>query len=182
MLYLGVDPSLNGTGLCLLSDNEVNHISTVHVGKLRGVERLNRVSQEVSNLLNLKPKFVAIESYSYNSVGRIAQLGEVGGIIRLRFFEHGVAFVEVAPALLKKFATGRACVDKAAIIKFAEQNGVNVADDNQADAFVLAMIARYMHTGLIPPTRPQYEVVHRLQNPKVKTVKSRSRKRIRNFL
>ncbi len=51
----------------------------------------------------------ALEGYGHGMARGYAltQLGELDGVIRTALFEAGVPFVEVAPATLKKYATGR---------------------------------------------------------------------------
>jgi len=166
MLFLGVDQSLNGTGLCLLTDDGiVVHLETVHPGLRRGVERLAYVKSRVVTLLTPNVKFVGIEGYAYDCVGRVFELGEVGGVLRLCIHESQLSYVDVAPACVKKFATKNPTAKKEAMVQAAVALGARVTDDNQADAFFLAMIARHVHTGIAPSTRAQLEVIYRLQNP-----------------
>jgi crossover junction endodeoxyribonuclease RuvC len=181
--YLGVDPSLRGTGICILRGSEPPFLQTIDPAKLRKAARLAFIRDAL--LINLKTRtavFGAIENYSYDSVGRVFQLGEIGGVLRLSLFDQEVTYADVAPAQLKKFATGNSGADKDKVMSAVRDRwSIDVADDNQADACVLAMIARGLHQGLITPTRPQLEVLHALKNPRIKTV-VRARKRIKNFL
>ncbi len=177
MLFLGVDQSLNGSGFCLLDRaGAVVHLETVNPGKRRGAERLAYIKSSLIALLNSEVKFVCFEGYAYHSVGRVFELGEIGGVLRLVIFEHQIPDVTVSPASLKKFATHNPGALKKAMVKAAVAEGVNVADDNQADAFFLAMIARSIHTGIAPNTRVRMDVVHRLQHPHPKTPGHRLRK------
>lgn len=183
MYFLGIDQSLNGTGLCrLLEGGGVDHLETVCPGKLRGVERLAHIKSKTATLLYPSVKFAAIEHYSYNSVGRVFELGEVGGVLRLLVYEYGVPFVVVPPTSLKKFATGNAAADKAAMVAAAKKEGANVADDNQADAFFLAMIAKFFHTGAVATTRARLEVLQTLKSPKTKKPSHRARQLVKNAI
>jgi len=183
LLFLGVDQSLNGTGLCLLDRaGAVVHLETVNPGKRRGAERLAYVKSSLLALLNSKVKFVCFEGYAYHSTGRVFELGEIGGVLRLVVFEHGIPDTTVAPATLKKFATHNSGAKKAAMVKAAMAEGLSVADDNQADAFFLAMIARCIHTGIAPSTRVRMDVVHQLQHPLPKTPVRRLRKLTKHSL
>jgi Holliday junction resolvasome RuvABC endonuclease subunit len=181
--YLGVDPSLNGTGICVLQGSQAVVVQTVDPGKLRGSPRLAFIRDALRVIIKERSlAFAAIENYSYDSVGRVFHLGEAGGVLRLCIFDEKLAYADVAPAALKKFATGNSGADKEAVMSVV-RNGwnIDVADDNQADACVLAMIARGLTEGLIRPTRPQLEVLHAIKHPRIKSV-VRARKRIKNFL
>lgn len=181
--FVGIDPSLQATGICVLQESSVLVLQTVTPKALRGVSRLAFIRDACRiSIKDRSARFAAIENYSYDSINRAFSLGEAGGVLRLCLFDEGVEHVEVPPALLKKFATGNPHADKDAVVS-AVQKGwhIDVADDNQADACVLAMIAQSLIIGLTRPTRPQLEVLHLLKNPRIKTV-VRARKRIKNFL
>lgn len=165
-LFLGIDQSLNGTGLCLLTaEGAVTHLETVRPGSRRGVERLAFVKSRVVRLLDANIAFVGIEGYAYDSVGRVFELGEIGGVLRLCVHENQCSYVDVAPSSLKKFATGNAAAKKDAMQRAAEAEGVHVADDNQADAYFLALVARHLRMGVSSAPRARMEVIYRLQNP-----------------
>ena len=85
---------------------------------------------------------MAVEGYAYAATGRVFELGEMGGVVRLLAFERDLPVSVVAPAALKRFATGHARAEKADMVDAARAEGVRVADDNQADAYFLAQIGR----------------------------------------
>jgi crossover junction endodeoxyribonuclease RuvC len=182
-MYLGIDQSLNATGLCRLhAQGQVEHGETVDPGKRREAARLAYVKSRVAPLLGPAVLFVAFEGYSYNSVGRVFELGEVGGVLRLLVFEHEVAYVVVPPVSLKKFATGNVSAEKEDMVAAAKYAGFVTDDDNQADAFFLAQIARCFHLELAPPNRAQLEVLHSLRSPKLKKPARRIRRLVKNSL
>jgi crossover junction endodeoxyribonuclease RuvC len=181
MAFLGVDSSLRATGLCKLSTaGDVDHLETVHTKGLKGAARLAYVEQRVLRLLD-HVTFVIIEGYSYNSISKHHALGEVGGAIKLALYKHNVAYLEVSPAALKKFALGNAQASKEAMVEAAQRGGVDAQDDNQADAFFLASIARCLGTGDWPRVRARLEVLRRLQAPE-RIRKPRVRRLIKNAL
>lgn len=182
-MYAGIDQSLNGTGLCLRdADGVVHTAQTIDPGKLRDVQRLAYVKARVMSFLSDRVKFVAFEGYSYNSVGRVFELGEIGGVLRLLVHEHGLPYVVIPPLVLKKFATGNPAADKEDMVSFARQAGFAARDDNQADAFFLAEIARCHHLELAPPNRAQLEVLHSIRSPKVKKPARRVRRLTKNSI
>lgn len=140
------------------------------------------VKSSLLDVLKLNVKFVSLEGYAYHSIGRVFELGEIGGVLRLVIFEHQIPFVIVPPATLKKFATHSSGAKKEAMVKAAMAEGADVEDDNQADAFFLSMIARHIHTGDAPTTRVRMDVVHQLQHPSPKKPKPRLRKLVKHSL
>ena len=143
IVWLGVDQSLNATGVCVLAeDGRVVEIRTVvyAVGGASDVKLLG-----IRNaLLPLLPtaKFGAIEGYAYDSIHRAFDLGEVAGTVKLALVEHRVGYVTVPPVTLKLYATGSSRAEKGDMIAAAVALGAQPADDNQADAFFLAHLAR----------------------------------------
>lgn len=172
MAYLGIDQSLTATGLSLVSDNGyILHLETVDPGKLRGAARLSFIKEQLLRFMGLaKDKITgaAYEGYAYDAVGRVFQLGEVGGVVQLTLHEQSIKAVSVAPVALKKFATGSPKADKDAMIAAAGRGGTYARDDNQADAFFLARIAYLLGSGRPGKTRAEIEVLHAIKNPKVK--------------
>lgn len=182
-MYLGIDQSLNATGLCLVdAEGRVHFQQTVNPNKLRGVHRLAYVKAAVKPLLDARTKFVAFEGYSYNSVGRVFELGEVGGVLRLLVHEHQLTYVDVSPVSLKKFATGNTSAEKEDMIAAARRSGFDPADDNQADAYFLSQVARHTHLETMPPLRHAIEVLHALRFPKPKKPARRIRRVVRNSI
>jgi hypothetical protein len=53
------------------------------------------------------PPLVVIEGFSFGSPQGATEAGGLGWIIRLALHEHSIPFAIVAPATLKKFATGK---------------------------------------------------------------------------
>jgi Holliday junction resolvasome RuvABC endonuclease subunit len=183
VLFLGVDQSLNATGLCLLSKDRDPYLKTVDPGPARGVERLRYVKNVVETFLEAGVQFVAFEGYSYDSVGRVFELGEMGGVLKLLACENNVPMIIVPPATLKKFATSNAGADKSAMVtQAALEMGIPPADDNQADAFFLALIARHVHLRDQPSTRVRAEVLQKLICPSAKPPKRRLRRLVKNSL
>jgi crossover junction endodeoxyribonuclease RuvC len=182
-MYVGIDQSLNGTGLCLRDANDIVHATqTVDSGKLRDVERLAYVKARVTSFLSDRVKFVAFEGYSYNSVGRVFELGEIGGVLRLLVHEHRLSYVVIPPASLKKFATGNPRAEKEDMVEAAQRAGFDTEDDNQADAFFLSQIARCHHLELAPPNRAQLEILHSIRSPKTKKPARRIRRLAKNSI
>lgn len=177
MSFLGIDQSLNATGVCRLgAGGSVVAIATVDPKGARDGDRLILVKRAVASM-TAEVQFAALEGYSYDSVGRVFELGEIGGVVKVLLHESGIEYVVVPPAQLKKFATGNSSASKEDMIAHARNQDCIVADDNQADAFFLARIAHtYIRGGAT--RRCEMEVLHALRNPTPK----KSRRRVRRLV
>lgn len=86
------------------------------------------------------PELAVIEGYSYDSEGRVFQLGEAGGVIRLALVQLEIPYIEVPPSSLKLFVTGDGDASKQHMIDAVSHiYGYETDDDNEADAIGLTM-------------------------------------------
>lgn len=162
MAFLGVDQSLNASGLCLLSpEGSVLALHTVIQKAAQGDARLLRIRQEVQALL-VGVQYAAMEGYAYYSVNRAFALGEVGGNVKSVFMANEVKYLTVPPVQVKQYATGHTSADKQDMVAAAKAMGAEPKDDNQADAFFLAHIARAYVLGTARK-RCELEVIHSLK-------------------
>jgi Holliday junction resolvasome RuvABC endonuclease subunit len=185
MPFLGIDQSLNGTGLCLLAPTGAAiALSTVDPGNLDGGRRLAVIRDALvaaCKSIDWKLDFAALEGYSMGSVNRPFDLGEVGGIIRLTLTDHGIPYVVVPPVIVKMFATGTTGATKEAMEDAAEALGATPGNDNEADAFFLARLARAYHSK-VDMTRREMDAVHTLKNPKARAPRRKPRKLVANAI
>lgn len=181
MFYVGIDQSLNATGLCILQGRTVETLLTISPAKLRDAPRLafirDTIAQHLERVKEIGPVYGAMEGYAYEKTGRVFQLGEVGGVVRLLFHDLKVPLLTIPPTVLKKFATQRGAAKKEQMIAAAIKDGARPLDDNQADAYFLALISEGYVTGKLQDTREKYEVLNSL-NHSVK----RARKRVRRIV
>lgn len=100
-----------------------------------GMPRLNEVRRRVLERA-LDAELVLLEGYSFGSRQSHAHaLGELGGVVRLALWEARYTVVDVPPACLKKYATGRGNAKKAEVLAAAIRRlNYQGADDNEADA------------------------------------------------
>jgi len=178
--YLGIDPSLNSTGIALLvvSNNEIirNTTRCQPDKTLSTFERTCLIRDYAhvyikETLKNIDPLLTAddckgacIEGASYNSVGKHDELGQLRGALKLWLHDDFVDAVQVAPTRLKKFATGYGGANKEDMVKAATTQGwiLNAKDDDQADAAHLVTIAYMLKTPSAVRTRKQLEVLNDL--------------------
>ena len=134
---IGLDLSLTATGVAC--DHNCSKATT----NLRGCERLIFVRDYVADLTHkhLLP-FVVIEGFSFGSNNRSArEIGGLGWVVRVMLHETQVPWIEVPPATLKKYATGKGNVGKVEMVVSArERLGYEGHDDNEADALWLRAI------------------------------------------
>lgn len=132
---LGIDPSLTATAVAL------DGVAEVLTTPRRGSQRLAEIRDRILTR-SLGVDLVVIEAPSFGSANRSAkELGGLWWVIRLALHEDEADVIEVPPATLKKYATGKGNASKsemlAAAIRRLDYPG---ADDNEADALWLEQI------------------------------------------
>lgn len=176
--YIGLDLSLTATGVCIIGEDNTQFftIKTKPEKYRSPEERFEYIKNEVIRLLPDCPfvVFIAIEDYSYGSVGQSFSKAELHGLIKNALFTRSYEFTQYSPNSLKKFASGKGNSGKDVVIKCVYQHwGHDLTDNNQADACVLAHMARCAD-GVGKYTAYQHAVINikpRL-TPKKKTRKS----------
>lgn len=134
-----------------------------------GVRRLQDLLNKVI-LLARGIELVVIEGYSFASVHQAHQLGELGGVIRLGLSQLQIPVVEIAPSVLKKFATGVGNAKKESVLAEAIRRlGFEGSDHNQADALWLLQIAltHYQLPGAVHLPKAQIEALGKVEWPPV---------------
>lgn len=152
---LGIDQSLNATGLAVLERGRCVASATLRFSAGGNqMEKVGNVCHGIADWLKTyKPCGVAMEDYARQAhSSSLIPLVELGGCIKQFLYTMGYwGGIERAkkgdPFLLvqnqsnmKKFCLGTASIDKDAqyLAKVAELYGERFADDNQADAFMHA--------------------------------------------
>jgi crossover junction endodeoxyribonuclease RuvC len=160
---LGLDLSLTATGIYCDTCG-----GSVFKPKVKGAERLSLIETEVAGHYN-HIDIAIIEGYSFGSKGRATfNIGELGGVIRLSLFDDGLSFVEVPPASLKKFATGKGNVGKDEVIASAIRKlSFKGSDNNECDAFVLNRMGNYFYNKTSIALSYQQEVLDKVEWPEV---------------
>lgn len=155
---VGIDPSLTGTGIAILPSHDIYTIKS----KQRGAKRLIEIRDAIQKIIT-DASLVVIENYAYCRANQAHQIGELGGIIRVLLAESGVNWITVAPAQLKKFATGKGNAKKEHILQQVYKRwGVECRTSDEADAFTLAKIGQALVQGM-ELTKFQEEVIKKLK-------------------
>ena len=170
-VFVGIDQSYTGFAIAAVSLDGRHHI-WVYKSPSTGVERLENIQAFLVRVLDLdlakrgfKVLDVAMEGYAFTAqLGHMA--GELGGMVKMTLsdcfprHEMGKRPLQVPPTSLKKFVTGRGNAKKQEmLLEVYKRWGVELRDDNAADAFGLAKIA----SGLAE-TKAQAEVIDKVES------------------
>lgn len=150
-MFSGFDLSLNGTGIVVIDDActiLLQEKLTPPQGCV-GVERLFFLQEQLHRILERKIiSFGCLEgpAYGRGEGGRLFEIGEWTGVVKLNLFTQCIPFIIATPSQLKKYVTGQGKGGKELIILDVYKNfHVEIRDNDLADAYVLARIARDYH-------------------------------------
>lgn len=144
-LFVGIDPSINATGLVIIDEN-----ATIIEQKLFSVKddlfekslvKYEKEIRFIPNILNLEA--VYLEGPAYQATGQvILQMGALHYMTRLFLFKKGKNYKIIAPGTLKKFVTGKGNSKKELmLLKAYKKWGIEFDDHNLCDAYGLARLA-----------------------------------------
>jgi Holliday junction resolvasome RuvABC endonuclease subunit len=132
---VGLDLSLTSTGVAL-PDGTLATITS----KRRGIQRCIDITQQLHTMLrfdvSIRVDLFTIEGYSFASRNSQAHaLGELGGIIRADLWTCSVPWVDVPPASLKRYATGKGNAPKDQVLVAAVHRlDITPSNSDEADA------------------------------------------------
>lgn len=170
-MFLGIDQSLTSTGLAVVprDGHQPAVLMNIPTGSLRGAHRLAHIRDTLRDVIEAtRPVHAALEGYSFGSVNRSFDLGEVGGIVRLMLHDYRIPFLAVPPTSLKKFVVNKSEATKEDMMAGVEVRWQQVIDqDDACDAYCLAKVARQLvvRDSIL---RYELEVIHALTKPKEK--------------
>lgn len=136
--FLALDLSLTSTGGARYGET-----FTIK-SKLRGTERLREILEDVMTRADRPPqvRLVIIEGYAMGGMGRVFDIGELGGVIKLGLLYKKLPVAIIPPSSLKKFATGKGNAKKddmlEAAIRYFDFTGHG---NDEADAWLLLKMA-----------------------------------------
>lgn len=175
VVAVGIDPSLSCMGLAAAWRGG-HETRPVRFPRLDGVPRLLALRNAALEwVAHHRPAIVVLEGYSMApKAGRLADLGELGGVLKAALWEAGYrepdgTLVVVPPALLKKFATGKGNADKGQVLVAAFKRwGFEAATHDEVDAYVLARIGLALLGEDGGLTAFQRDVLARLRAPRIR--------------
>ena len=161
---VGIDQSYSGFGLAVIGEG--GYYATVTKFESRGVSRLDDVQDHIRHSLDPYYGFikdVAMEGYAYGS--QMANMaGEIGAAVKLVLYQqYGIYPLVIPPTTLKKYMTGKgnAAGKSQIMLQVYKKFGIELLDDNAADAYALAKIASGAATLAY-----EKEVLEMLKDPK----------------
>jgi len=168
--YIGIDPSVRGTGVAIISvtDGEVQQHTLRIALKESGPALLYLQCNVFKNFVrdarcsDDKIVGICIEGPSLNSTNRADTLGQIRGAYNLFCMQEYWPSVypnEIPPNSLKKFFAGEGTATKEAMKRVAEDRGWIVNSHDEADAAGLAELARALVDKDMQLTRRQLEAV-----------------------
>ena len=141
-VVIGLDQSLSHSGYSLFSSGKLYNFGSILTDERRGSERLFYIKEEC-------PCLAVIEGYSFGSKGKAkSSLQELGGVVKLLFYQRNIPLYVVAPAALKKYICGPGCgfaMKEMVQCTIFDLYDLQFEDDNIADAFVLGLIAHELN-------------------------------------
>jgi Holliday junction resolvasome RuvABC endonuclease subunit len=132
MNVIGLDPSLTATGWATAA-------TTGTITEGAGDDRLKLLYNAVT-LLSATSDVAVVEDLPANAKSA-GLTGRAQGVVRLALMRNMVPYVTVPAATVKKVITGKGNASKSDIrMAIYRRAGLDLADDNQADAWVLRQI------------------------------------------
>lgn len=177
---IGIDQSLTGFAFAVVDvDNPSSYYIEVYKSPYNGVQRLSDIDDflfaKLSDLAGKTIVDVAMEGTVLASNSALV-LGELSATVKLFFFEHFAGNnhhatvppqhlrtpLQIPPMTLKKFASGKGTSKKQEmLLQIYKRYGVELNDDNAADAYALARLASGVTIGEI-----EEKVKEQVQDPK----------------
>jgi len=150
MIFMGIDPSLTGTGIAILDSGLENksYLAEHYLIKTKSSDeieaRYDQIMKKISSLTDGKDiQYIYIEGLSFGSKGAaVTELAGLHYIIRYYLYKMGISFKEIPPTTLKKYITGSGKAQKnLMLLNIYKKWGIEFTDDNTADAYSLARYA-----------------------------------------
>lgn len=143
MRVLALDLSLTSTGVACPHGDTMRWVPPKGI---TGMERLDWARGCLADTLAVHDTdVVVIEGYSFGTARQASHahaLGELGGTVRLMLWQTSVPYVDVPPASLKKYATGKGNAKKELVlVEAVKRLGYEGSSNDEADALWLRAMA-----------------------------------------
>lgn len=158
MEFVGLDVS-TATGVIRLSESGalISEEKIEEKGKdpYRMMRLIDRIMEQIE-----PDDVVAIEGFGFNSQKGFI-LGGIGWSVRMKLLERGLPYLECSPGTLKNYAGIAGNKGKSdMILAVYDRFGYRQSDDDLADAYVLAELARGYH-GKAKVLKPQEKALQK---------------------
>lgn len=170
--YVGIDLSLSASGIVILdADGKLSYQDVITTSANRSLySRVEYIASAIYGVTEdiASPAIAAIEvPHGGMKGGTVMQLSALAYVIRMQFYPADV--LNVMPTQVKQFATGKGSAAKELMLKAVYQRwGFDTDDNNLADAYALAQIARaWCQTG---ETSLQRSILQRIEQAHMKSL------------
>nr|DAQ92160.1 MAG TPA: HOLLIDAY JUNCTION RESOLVASE [Caudoviricetes sp.] len=163
MVIVGIDQSLNNTGMTILREgHEPSHFSVIPEKGMVGVRRTSMVSSRIRDIVAGTIEagdhlVICREGYSYGSASSsVFDLGEMGGCIDMKLFESvnrdgigSIKYYNIPPNSWKLLILGAGNVKKDTqyLLTAYNKTGIQFTDDNIADSHMIALSMKKILTA-----------------------------------
>lgn len=181
MRFVGIDPSTK-TGFVELDESGVV-LQSREIHLKNGIKSTDaELWHYGKTIVSFVPpgSLVSVEGFSFGSQGKgVSTQYGVGFAIRYALQDAGLTYIEPTPTQVKKFATGKGNTKKDNMtIPILRNWNFEHPSDNVRDAFVLAQIAKALHTynpAFLTADYHNYqlEVLQAIENPVAKKSKKK---------
>lgn len=160
---IGIDLSLRATGMAVWNESSGLSLFLIESSKA-DMERLDDIFRHIKDLIPDPTSLVLIEGLALMSKnGKANERAGLWYMVAHWLWKRQQPYLAVAPARAKKFLTGRGNAKKDEILKEVyKRYGVDLTDDNLADALNLCQIGRAIDGHRKPSNKQQQEVVKAL--------------------
>lgn len=163
MIVIGIDQSLNNTGICILDGDKVLKfflITSKMTRKMKSIENpkldiieYDKTTDNIKNILEIrdkikyifnlyKPSEIHVESPALRACGNIVDLSGLFYIICGLAYDMNINIKTIQPTKLKKWATGNGCAEKDvmtdAFLRLNPDMKLDIKIDDLADSYFLA--------------------------------------------
>ncbi len=177
-MFLGIDASLRRTGLCFSNGATYRTLTLEPPDKMRGPERLNELVQLFREAVkDIKITAAAVEGYAMGGSGRVFDIAEWGGILKLILWKEKIPTIIVAPQTVKKYLIHGGAEKNQMLLEVYKKYGVHCPTDDEADALVLSDMAKHFYRGPEKLVQRQLEALQKAEIliPKTNPVKAARR-------
>lgn len=171
MAVVGLDLSLSSAGVAHAALER--GVATLKPKEKTDPQRMVEMRQAVLTAVRVwSPQpLVMIEGFAFGQQRGASQAHKIGGlgwIVRVALLEAGIPYLEVAPAALKRFATGKGNANKDEVLIAAVKAGARVEGNDEADAWWLrqmGLAAVGVSGADVPLTAARLEVLDKIDFP-----------------
>lgn len=139
---MGIDPSLNSTGLAMVDGS----LATLKQKPIDGDYRLVKIRLAIVRAIShpARPDLVVMEDLPRNAMGA-GITGQVQGVIREVLQNNKVPYILVSAATLKKFSSSSGRADKKQMREaWLQLSGEDNPRDDEVDAACLRLLGQYL--------------------------------------